>query len=385
MTHTWLLRTFYAVVLLVALAGQTIAATTWLHWPLVAALVAVAAVELGGVALSAHADARRQLGERALAARLLSAGVAAGAVAVNWLGHADHLQGGFFAGMSALGYTVWLVDSAARRRDQLRRARMLPPAPPAYPWRQWLRHPLLTARARELALADPTLGLYRSLEEARAAIRRERRQAAIAKVLHRKVRAAVDPTMADIAVAVYDLDEVAARLAGAADYDGFTSLIAAELAAPRVAGVTDTRPDITADITPAADTAVTSSSADPTRDDKAGEPASRPKLAKDQAQLVAQSIYLANPDIDLATIADIVERDVRTVRRYLAPIGGPTSTPPNTPTPAPPRILDPAEALAQLDTVVDPIHRRHLAALALFGSDIHDVDQVPALTAGAAR
>ncbi|MER7283948.1 hypothetical protein ABT369_57005, partial [Dactylosporangium sp. NPDC000244] len=40
----------------------------------------------------------------------------------------------------------------------------------------------------------------------------------------------VDPTTADIAVAVYDLDEIAVRLADGADYDGLTALIAADLA-----------------------------------------------------------------------------------------------------------------------------------------------------------
>src|SRR5262249_60794447 len=97
---------FYAAVALIALAGQTGAAVEWLHWWPLFALAAVAAVEFGGIVLSAYADHRRRLGERAWAARALSAAVAAGAVAVNWLGHHDRLQGGFFAGMSGLGYLV---------------------------------------------------------------------------------------------------------------------------------------------------------------------------------------------------------------------------------------------------------------------------------------
>jgi hypothetical protein len=112
----------------------------------------------------------------------------------------------------------------------------LPPTTPAYEAiGHWLRHPMLTVRARALAKADPRLGLYDSLAAARGEIRRERRQAAIAKVLHRKIRAAVDPRTADIAIAVYDLDEIAARLADRADYDGLTSLIAADLAPERLA------------------------------------------------------------------------------------------------------------------------------------------------------
>src|SRR6266545_1358285 len=220
---------FYAAVALIALAGQTGAAMEWLHWLLLFALAAVAAVEFGGIVLSAYADHRRRLGEHAVAARALSAAVAAGAVAVNWLGHHDRLQGGFFAGMSALGYLVWLLHSGARRRDQLRAAKKLPPTPPTYgPW-QWARHPWLTRRARALALRDLTLGLYGSLTAAQDAIRAERRQAAIAGLLRRKLAQGRDPLAAQIAVTMYDLDEIAARLAAGADYTGLTALIAADL------------------------------------------------------------------------------------------------------------------------------------------------------------
>jgi hypothetical protein len=230
------LTAFYVVVALIALAGQAIAAVTWLGWHWLPAVLAVAALEFGGIVLSMHADARRRIGEHANWARGLSAAVAGFAVAFNWLGHADHLQGGFFAGMSALGYGVWLLDSGARRRDQLRADGKLPPVAPAYGSIQWLRHPWLTRRARRLALVDPKLGLYGSLAAARAEVRRERRTAAISKVLHQKIRA-VAPTMADIAVQVYDLDEIAARLAADADYDGLTALLAAELVPARFAAL----------------------------------------------------------------------------------------------------------------------------------------------------
>jgi hypothetical protein len=223
---------FYAVVALVALAGQVEAAAGWLHWPLAAALAAVASVELGGIVLSGYADHRRRLGERATFARLLSATVAAGAVLVNWLGHPQHLQGGFFAGMSALGYLVWLLHSGARRRDQLRAVGKLPPVPPAYGVWVWLRHPALTARAR--ALADPSLSLYASLAAARTAAQTERRQAAIAQLLRRKMTQGADRLAGQIAVTVYDLDTIAARLAAAADYDGLTALLAADLTPDRL-------------------------------------------------------------------------------------------------------------------------------------------------------
>jgi len=229
---------FYVVVLVVALAGQVSGAVEALGIPLAAAIPAVAALELGGIVVLANADVRRRLGERAVGSRLLSAAIAVGAVAFNWLAHEDHLLGGFFAGMSALGYLVWLTHTENQRRDRLRATGDLPPTTPAYEvFSHWLRHPLLTMRAKSLAKAAPELGLYTSISAARDESRRERRQRAIAKVLHRKIRSAVDPKTADIALAVYDLDEIAGRLARRADYDGLTDLIAADLAPARLAGL----------------------------------------------------------------------------------------------------------------------------------------------------
>ncbi|MGK5440447.1 hypothetical protein ACSNN7_01250 [Micromonospora sp. URMC 105] len=230
------LRTgFYVVVLLVALGGQVSGAMERLGMPWYVALPAVGALELGGVVVLANADVRRRLGEPAILSRVLSAGIAAAAVAFNWLAHSNHLEGGFYAGMSLLGYLVWLMNTENQRRDRLRARRQLPPTTPAYePVGHWLRHPWLTRRARSLAKADPRLGLYGSLDAACAQVRAERRQAALSKVLHRKISRALDPTTADIAVAVYDLDEIARRLAEQADYDGLTALIAADLAPARV-------------------------------------------------------------------------------------------------------------------------------------------------------
>ncbi len=227
---------FYVVVLLMALTGQVTGATQKLDIPLLLTIPAVGALELGGVVVMANADVRRRLGERALASRILSAAIAAGAVAFNWLAHDNHLLGGFFAGMSCLGYLVWLVHVENMRRDRLRAIGALAATTPAYEVTgHWLRHPLITRRARAMAKADPGLGLYGSLDAARAALHRERRDAAIVKVLRRKIKAAVDPTTAAIAVHVYNLDQIAARLADTADYDGLTNLIAADLTPARIA------------------------------------------------------------------------------------------------------------------------------------------------------
>src|SRR3954454_4565203 len=168
---------FYVVVLLVALAGQVSGAVEALHIPLIWAVPAVGALELGGIVVLANADVRRRLGERAVASRLLSVIIAAWAVAFNWLAHANHLMGGFFAGMSALGYLVWLMHTENQRRDRLRATGDLAWTTPAYEVvGHWLAHPFLTRRARALAKAEPNLGLYDSIAAARTAIRRERRQ-----------------------------------------------------------------------------------------------------------------------------------------------------------------------------------------------------------------
>jgi hypothetical protein len=229
--HTSVIRqVFYVVVLLVALAGQVLGAHEALGIPIGFAIPAVVALELGGIVVLSNADVRRRLGERAVASRALSAAIAAGAVAFNLATHSNRLLGAFFAGMSALGYLVWLMHTENQRRDRLRATGALPPTTPAYELiGHWLRHPALTLRAKSLAKANPALGLYASLDTARAQVRAERRQAAIAKVLHRKIRKVVDPLTADIATATYNLEEVAGRLAATADYDALTALVGTDL------------------------------------------------------------------------------------------------------------------------------------------------------------
>ncbi|GAA1566175.1 hypothetical protein GCM10009827_104810 [Dactylosporangium maewongense] len=230
---------FYVVVLIVALAGQVSGAVEALGIPLLWAIPAVGALELGGIVVLANADVRRRLGENATGSRILSVLIAAWAVAFNWMAHDNKLLAGFFAGMSALGYLVWLMHTENQRRDRLRATGDLPPTTPAYEVvGHWVRHPWLTLRAKNLAKADTSLGLYTSIAAAKAEKRKEQRTSAIAKVLHRKIRSAVDPTTADIAVAVYDLDEIAVRLADGADYDGLTALIAVDLVPSRLAPTT---------------------------------------------------------------------------------------------------------------------------------------------------
>ncbi|WP_431935755.1 hypothetical protein [Micromonospora sp. RP3T] len=261
------LLAFYAAVLAVALFGSAQGVHGWIKWAPPAAFGAVLLAELGGVALSVFADNRRQKGERALVARIMSATFAAGAIAVQLRGHTDAAGnfptgvGVFFAGFSAAGYVIYLLDSAAKRRDALRDQGKLAEPPPAYGAYQWTRHPWLTARARRLAVANaetrlveritsteqhgdgapttPLLGRAASLAQAAADIAAERRLAGISKTLRRRVATGVDPTMAKVAVHSWDLSKVAAGIAEHADYPALTGLLAAELTPARIhAGVT---------------------------------------------------------------------------------------------------------------------------------------------------
>jgi uncharacterized membrane protein YuzA (DUF378 family) len=249
-SKTHLLGVFYAIVVLVALAGATQAAQNWLGWPLPAALLAVGALELGGIVLAHHSSTRRMLGESANSARIASAVVALAAVAANVYGHRTEVgQAAFFGIMSGLGYVTWLIDAEARRRDALRGDGLLAEIPPVYGLGQWLREPRITRRARVMAQQRaaerltapklPRLDALASLALARREAQQRIRHAAIARVLHRKIRAAVDKDTADIATSVYDLEQVAERLAAQADYTALTGLIGMDLAPSRLTGAGD--------------------------------------------------------------------------------------------------------------------------------------------------
>jgi hypothetical protein len=266
-------RLFYFVVLAVALVGSSTAAQDWLFdgkpakWHLLAALVAVAVYELGAVAVSRFADQRRQLGERALVARIASASLAAGAIAAQALGHDEKGPAAFFAGVSLTGYVIYLLEAAANRRDAMRRDGKLADTPPAYGWFQWFRHFWITRRARALALARaearlldkslPPLGRVASLEAAAKQIRAEKRLAAIEEALRARIAAGVDKTMATIAVNTYDMPTVAAGIAAAADYPALTRIITSELVPARLVKLDDPAGDPAGDVAAAEDQGAT--------------------------------------------------------------------------------------------------------------------------------
>jgi len=230
--------TFYAVAVAGAIGGQAWVATEQLPWPddvqpwlpWAVGLGLAMVLELLGVVTASMADWRRRLGEEAYALMAFSGLIAAAATAINVLGHGNNLYAAAgFGLLSASAYVLYLFHSAMRRRDALRdRDAMAPPAP-VYGWRQWRAEPEVTRRARQLAEANPSLGVHGSLAMARQQVRLEKRQKAIATALRAKLARSVDPLTATIAVHTYDLDQIAAHLAAEADYDGLTALIAADI------------------------------------------------------------------------------------------------------------------------------------------------------------
>jgi len=242
---------FYVTAAAGAAIGQVWVAMTHIPWPdglpvgwrLAAVLPFALCLELLAMVLAAMADQRMRMGERALGFRAFSAAVAVLAVGIIVAGHwGDPYTVTAFGGLSVSAYALWLLHSAARRRDALRAAGQLAAPAPAYGLFRWLRHPLWTARAAELA-RERGLGLYESLRVAELELRAERRRPAIAAAVEAAIRAEHDdPRMAEIAVSTLDLDRIAAELETQADYAGWAARLAPAVTAP----APDTAPDMSA-------------------------------------------------------------------------------------------------------------------------------------------
>lgn len=234
---------FYGVAAAGAVVGQVWVAMTHIPWPdgvpvglrLAAVLPFALCLELLAMVLAAMGDERQRAGERAYGFRGFSAAVAVLAVSVIVAGHwGDPYTVAAFGGLSVSAYALWLLHSSARRRDALRAAGQLATVAPAYGlWRR-LRHPVVTARAAELA-REHGYGMYASLRAAELALRAERRRPAIADAVEAAVRAEhPDRRMAQIAVSTLDLDRIAEALASRADYDGWAERLAPAVTAPTV-------------------------------------------------------------------------------------------------------------------------------------------------------
>jgi hypothetical protein len=241
---------FYSIAATGAVIGQTWVALTHVPWPpTVPAWIRVAAVlpfalclELLAMALAAMGDERLRSGERAYGLRVFSALVATVAVGILVLGHWPHYYwSAAFGVLSTSAYMLWLLHSAARRRDALRTTGKLADTAPDYGlWRR-LRYPIWTARAAELAReghTDPAtagwrpLTLYESLRAAQLAMRAEKRRPLVAKAVEQVVRTDhPDPKMADIAVRTLDLDRIATELERRVDYTAWADRLAPAISA----------------------------------------------------------------------------------------------------------------------------------------------------------
>ncbi len=203
-------------------------------WIRIAAVAPFAIViDLAGVVTSAFADTRRGLGEAAYGWRALSLFSVAVAVGINIAGHLDAIQYAVaFGFLGVLAYTIWLLHSAARRRDALRAAGKLAGTAPVYgPW-QWITEFQATRLARQLALSQG-LGLYESLQAAREHLRIRTRNQAFANRIETLVRAMHnDPIRAEIAVTGMNLGDIAESTADLIDNNAWAAYIARDLNPP---------------------------------------------------------------------------------------------------------------------------------------------------------
>src|SRR5262249_37520039 len=150
----------------------------WLRAAIVLPFAVV--IDLGGVVCSGFADTRQRLGETAYGWRILSAASVTLGVSINIVGHArvPYLAVAF-GGLGVLPASSRRPRPPRARREALRGVGKLPQPPRVSGLLQGWRHPGLTRRAKNLAL-QYGYGLHESLTEARAQLRTETRQAALA-------------------------------------------------------------------------------------------------------------------------------------------------------------------------------------------------------------
>jgi hypothetical protein len=307
-----LLFVFYAAMAGLALYGQSDGLMVWMELDRVPALAVAAAVELLAAVLFAFADWRRvAFGEQAIAARLLSVSVALGVAVMNYRGHLGNAgQTALYTGASLAGYAVLVLHTEARRRDALRAAGRLPAQAPAYGLALWLRMPGTVWRARQLATADPSLGVYDSIAAAVSEKATAIRHKAIAAALRRKLTTSLDPISADIAMVSYDLDRVASLLAESVDYGRLTAILAADIDPAR--------------LSPASGIASADMGSDERPDSGATTRRVRPVASVPTQDLVA-AMSARDPKLQPAAIAKAVGVTDRTVRRHLSKLAGQVS------------------------------------------------------------
>jgi len=231
--------TFYGISAACAVVGSALGVVEKVTgWPdsmplgakLLVAAFPVTVVELGGVVSAALADVRRQKGEQAYGFRFLSGTVAVGAIFWQLYSHDLQWYGWLFAGLSAFAYFLYLLTSAAKRRDALRVQKKMLQVAHTYPLWMQVRHPQVVRLAKSLAISNG-YNIVESLEAAREELDTQHRHATISRALRRAIRKTYkDPDAAKIALATYDLDKLAAKIEGNADYEGWAAVISKNLA-----------------------------------------------------------------------------------------------------------------------------------------------------------
>jgi hypothetical protein len=229
---------FYLIAALGSSIGQIWVGVTTAPWPQdlpVGWRIAIVApfalvIDLGGVVTSAFADSRQRLGETAAGWRVLSAMSMIVGVGINVIGHRDTpYLAVVFGGLGSFAYTVWLLHSAARRRDALRAAGVMATTAPVYGIARWVRSYTLTRLARDLALQHG-YGLFASLDAARQHLRDQTRNAALLAQVKRYVTEQhADPILASIAVTGIDTDALAAKIRTGIDVDALAATILTHL------------------------------------------------------------------------------------------------------------------------------------------------------------
>jgi hypothetical protein len=255
--------TFYGISALCAVVGSSMGIVSkvpsWPEWipeyaQYAASVVPVTVIELGGVVSAALGDVRRQKGESAYGYRILSATVAGAAVLWQLWSHDFEWYAWLFAGFTSFAYMLYLLSSGARRRDALRLRKQMLNVTPQYPLWMQIRHPQVVRLAKSLALSND-LGIIESLAAAREELSTQKRRETIARALERAIKKAYkDSDAANIALATYDLEKLAAKIEGNADYEGWAEVISTNLAPRKVTterAPRSTAPRVTEDAAPA--------------------------------------------------------------------------------------------------------------------------------------
>lgn len=329
---------FYSVAALGSSIGQIWVGVEVPPWPatipiwarIMLVLPFAIVLEVGGAVTSAFADTRRRLGENAYGWRILSAASVTLAVGINIIGHASSpYLATVFGGLGTFAYMVWLLHTAARRRDTLRATGKLRNIAPTYGLLQWKREPEITRRARTLAI-EHGYGLHQSLTTARTQIVSERRRAALATHIEAKIRARHqdDPILAAIAATTTPIDDVAQELMDMIDPHAWASVINADIQPPTptpglAAALVERETNDEDEIEIEADGHEDNGAASDDGEQLTGLPAELAKMVPTNAGTYARWRALwaeisERPDATNKQLADDLKTSVRTVQRIRA-------------------------------------------------------------------